>query len=75
MREASRWLAATAGSTGRLVATDLDTRFLDDLPHPPVEVVRHDITRDPLEQDAFDLYTRGLCWSTCPAGARSSRGW
>src|SRR6266545_6539723 len=31
VREASRWLAATAGSTGRLVATDLDTRFLDDL--------------------------------------------
>jgi SAM-dependent methyltransferase len=51
----ARWLAATAGSTGRVVATDLDTQFLDDLPHPPVEVVRHDITGDPVEQDAFDL--------------------
>jgi 2-polyprenyl-3-methyl-5-hydroxy-6-metoxy-1,4-benzoquinol methylase len=51
----ARWLAATAGSTGRVVATDIDTQFLDDLPRPPVEVVRHDITGDPLEQDAFDL--------------------
>jgi len=51
----ARWLAAAAGSTGRVVATDLDTQFLDDLPSPPVEVVRHDITGDPIEQDAFDL--------------------
>src|SRR6266571_2706725 len=49
------WLAATAGSTGRVVATDLDTQFLDDLPRPPVEVVRHDITSDPVEHGAFDL--------------------
>jgi SAM-dependent methyltransferase len=51
----ARWLAATAGSTGSVVATDLDTQFLDDLPRPPVEVVRHDITGDPVEQEAFDL--------------------
>jgi SAM-dependent methyltransferase len=51
----ARWLAATAGSSGRVVVTDLDIRFLDDLPRPPCEVVRHDITRDPVEQDAFDL--------------------
>jgi SAM-dependent methyltransferase len=38
-----------------VVATDLDTQFLDDLPRPPVEVVRHDITGDPVEQEAFDL--------------------
>jgi SAM-dependent methyltransferase len=51
----ARWLAATAGSTGRVVATDIDTQFLDDLPSPPVEVVRHDITADPLEPGAFNL--------------------
>jgi 2-polyprenyl-3-methyl-5-hydroxy-6-metoxy-1,4-benzoquinol methylase len=51
----ARWLSATVGSTGRVVATDIDTQFLDDLPRPPVEVVQHDITADPLEQDAFDL--------------------
>jgi SAM-dependent methyltransferase len=37
------------------VATDLDTRFLDDLGGPPVEVMRHDVTRDPIEEHAFDL--------------------
>jgi SAM-dependent methyltransferase len=51
----ARWLAGMVGSTGRVVATDVDTQFLDDLPRPPVEVVRHDITGDPVEQDAFDL--------------------
>jgi len=48
-------LADTVGSAGRVVATDLDTQFLGDLPRPPVEVVRHDITRDTVELDAFDL--------------------
>lgn len=57
----ARWLAATVGSTGRVVATDLDTQFLDDLPRPPVEVMLHDITGDPVEQDAFDLvYARAV---------------
>jgi len=51
----ARWLADTVGSAGRVVATDLDTQFLGDLPRPPVEVVRHDITRDTVELDAFDL--------------------
>jgi len=51
----ARWLADTVGSAGRVVAPDLDTQFLGDLPRPPVEVVRHDITRDTVELDAFDL--------------------
>jgi 2-polyprenyl-3-methyl-5-hydroxy-6-metoxy-1,4-benzoquinol methylase len=51
----ARWLAATVGPTGRVVATDLDTRFLDDLPQPPAEVLRHDIATDVLERNAFDL--------------------
>jgi SAM-dependent methyltransferase len=48
------WLAGTVGPGGRVVATDLDVRFLDDL-GDNVEVVQHDVTRDPLEQDTFDL--------------------
>src|SRR6266540_1641665 len=67
----ARWLAATAGSTGRVVATDLDTQFLNDLPRPPVEVVRHDIMGDPLEQDAFDL-VRARC-AGAPAQPRRGR--
>jgi SAM-dependent methyltransferase len=49
------WLAGTVGPGGRVLATDLDTRFLRGLPDPPVEVRRHDLTTDPLEDAAFDL--------------------
>jgi SAM-dependent methyltransferase len=50
-----RRLAGIVGPTGRVVASDLDTRFLDDLDEPPVEVVRHDVTGEPVATDAFDL--------------------
>jgi SAM-dependent methyltransferase len=49
------WLAGAVGPGGRVLATDLDTRFLRGLPDPPVEVRRHDLTTDPLEDAAFDL--------------------
>ncbi|GAA3382691.1 methyltransferase domain-containing protein [Cryptosporangium minutisporangium] len=52
----ARWLAETVGPSGRVTATDRDTRFLDDLVgQPPVEVVRHDVTTDPIEPGAYDL--------------------
>jgi SAM-dependent methyltransferase len=49
------WLAAAVGPAGRVLVTDIDTRFLDEVSGPPVEVVRHDVTGDPIEHDAFDL--------------------
>jgi SAM-dependent methyltransferase len=48
------WLSRTVGPDGRVMATDVDVRFLDQL-GDNVEVVRHDVTCDPLEQSAFDL--------------------
>ena len=51
----ARWLATAVGPTGRVVATDRDTGFLRDLDGPPVEVVQHDVTSDPIEEHAFDL--------------------
>jgi SAM-dependent methyltransferase len=51
----ARWLRGAVGATGRVVITDIDTRFLDDISGPNVEVIRHDITADPIEPDAFDL--------------------
>lgn len=58
----SRWMAEQVGPTGRVVACDLDTRFLDavaDLPN--LEVRRLDIRSDALERDSFDLaYCRTL---------------
>jgi hypothetical protein len=38
-----------------VVATDINTRFLDALDHPNLEVRRHDIIADELEESAFDL--------------------
>jgi SAM-dependent methyltransferase len=48
------WLSTMVGPGGRVVATDLDVRFLAGL-GDNVEVVRHDVTCDPLEQNAYDL--------------------
>jgi len=51
----ARWLAGQVGSDGRVLATDLDTRFLESPADPAIEVRRHDIARDPLPGPAFDL--------------------
>jgi ubiquinone/menaquinone biosynthesis C-methylase UbiE len=51
----ARWLAVQVGTSGRVLATDLDTRFLESLADPAIEVRRHDIARDPLPDGAFDL--------------------
>ena len=49
------WLSKRVGSTGRVVATDIDTQFLRPEKAQNLEIWRHDITRDPLPKDAFDL--------------------
>jgi SAM-dependent methyltransferase len=49
------WLAERVGPTGRVLATDIDPRFLESLKLPNMEVQRHDIAADPLPEAAFDL--------------------
>ena len=49
------WLAGQVGSTGRVVAVDLDPRFLDGHGRANLDVRKHDILADPLEEAAFDL--------------------
>jgi SAM-dependent methyltransferase len=51
----ARWLADRAGPGGRVVATDRDPQFLHDLDEPWVDVRRHDILRDELEEAAYDV--------------------
>ena len=53
----ARWLCDRVGPTGQVMATDVDTRLLDESPDPPpnLEVRRHDVVRDPLPPGAFDL--------------------
>jgi SAM-dependent methyltransferase len=49
------WLAGQVGSAGRVVATDLDPRFLAGHGRANLDVRKHDIVTDPLEEAAFDL--------------------
>ena len=50
-----RWLSDRLGVAGRVVAADLDPRFLGDLRAPNVEVRRCDITQDDIEPASYDL--------------------
>ena len=50
-----QWLCRRAGAEGKVVATDLDTRFLDALGEPNLEALRHDIVADELPEAHFDL--------------------
>ncbi len=50
-----RWLAERVGPRGRVLAVDLDTRFVETLELPNVEVRRENILTDPLEAGVFDL--------------------
>lgn len=49
------WLASRVGPAGYVVATDIDTKFLDAIQAPNISVRRHDIIADELEPEAFDL--------------------
>jgi SAM-dependent methyltransferase len=51
----AQWLCRRVGPAGKVVATDIDTRFLDALVEPNLEVLRHDLTADELPEDTFDL--------------------
>src|SRR5215469_1648889 len=51
----ARWLADRVGRTGRVLATDIDIRFLEPLKSPNLEVLRHNIALDSLPQGVFDL--------------------
>jgi SAM-dependent methyltransferase len=49
------WLSERVGPSGRVVVTDINTRFLDALQRPNLEVRKHNIVTDPLPEGAFDL--------------------
>jgi SAM-dependent methyltransferase len=51
----ARGLAARVGPRGRVVATDVDTRFLAETTLPNLEVRRHNILDDELETACYDL--------------------
>ena len=49
------WLSARVGFNGRVLATDIEPRFLQTLSYPNLEVRRHDIRDQGLPADEFDL--------------------
>jgi SAM-dependent methyltransferase len=49
------WMAERVGPTGHVVATDLQTDFLEKLSPPGVEIRPHNIVTDDLEADSYDL--------------------
>ncbi len=51
----ARWLADRVGTTGRVLATDLDTRFLAGDGRANLELRVHNVVTDPLDDAAFDL--------------------
>jgi len=50
-----RWLSERVGPAGKVVAADIDTRFVRGIDLPNVEARRVDIMRDEIEKSAFDL--------------------
>src|SRR5215467_6609579 len=51
----AQWLCAQVGAAGRVVAIDIDTRFVDGLDESNLEVRHHNLISDSLPQNSFDL--------------------
>jgi ubiquinone/menaquinone biosynthesis C-methylase UbiE len=54
----ARWMAGRVGPGGSVLCTDIDTRIIERgraIAPPNLEVVKHDIARDPLPPESFDL--------------------
>jgi SAM-dependent methyltransferase len=55
----TRWLCSQVGDGGRVMAVDLDTRFVERVDATNLEIRRLDLVGDPLPQEAFDfVHTR-----------------
>ena len=52
-RSVPAWLARQVGGDGRVLATDIDTRWVSGA--PGVEVLRHDVGSHPVPDGPFDL--------------------
>jgi len=65
------WLADRVGPTGRVLATDIDPRFLELVNLPNLEVQRHNIATDPLPEATFDLVHARLVLMHLPERERA----
>lgn len=62
----ARWLAERVGPTGSVLATDIDPRFIPASQLGQLEVVRHDVTTDPIPAARYDLIHARLVLSHLP---------
>jgi 2-polyprenyl-3-methyl-5-hydroxy-6-metoxy-1,4-benzoquinol methylase len=69
----TRWLAQAVGPTGRVVAVDLDTRFLTAIDQANVEVIKADILSDASIGHSFDLVFTRFVLLHLPDPARAIR--
>ena len=51
----ARWMAERVGAHGHVLATDIDTRWIQGNGLSQLDVQRHDVVADPLAQDEFDV--------------------
>ena len=51
----ARWLCRQVGASGHVTATDLDTRWLEEINEPNLTVVRHDLLTDDFPKGSFDV--------------------
>lgn len=57
----TRWLCDRVGSEGHVLATDIDIRWLLGLDFSNLDIVKHDITKESLDDNAFDfVHARNL---------------
>jgi SAM-dependent methyltransferase len=69
----AQWLAETVGTSGKVVATDVDTRFLRHLAIPNIEAREHNIITDELETGAYDLVHARLVLMHLPEPVKALR--
>ncbi|NJL23494.1 MAG: class I SAM-dependent methyltransferase [Leptolyngbyaceae cyanobacterium SM1_3_5] len=50
-----RWMSSIVGEGGKVVAVDLDTRFIENIHLANVEILKADIRQLQLEENSFDL--------------------
>ncbi|MDQ3849172.1 MAG: methyltransferase domain-containing protein [Actinomycetota bacterium] len=70
----ARWLADRVGSAGRVLVTDLDTRYVASLSDDRLEVLRHDVRAEPPALEAFDLVHARALLEHLREPARALRG-
>lgn len=67
----ARWMAERVGPKGKVVAADINPRFLQNNEIPNLDVRRHDIANDPVEVGSYDLVHARLVLMHIPEPMRA----